>query len=269
MKKIKSIILSLICLLSLSSCSSDGLNRYRNNGQLIDLDYQTFDQKLIQDDSFIFFLKRNGCHSCNQFYEELDEFLKENKDAKIYSLNHSEIEAIDAFTVSSYFVSTLGKNYYVNNGYSQTTLYTPSIAKIVNGEFVYASIGVMNKEELSYVYQDNYLSLDDYYSYNRKVQNKETFNLFISKNGDAQYDLMLREYFINNPSSSGMYLNSKEFTESENERLLNRINYYLGEENKIESLPDYCLLQYEKGEIKNCEFVKYDENSLNSLYGNK
>ena len=57
-----------------------------------------------------------------------------------------------------------------------------------------------------------------------------------------------------------------KFDESENERLLNRVNYYLGEGNEIETLPAYCLLQYENGKLVNFVDAKYDETSLNSLY---
>ena len=61
-------------------------------------------------------------------------------------------------------------------------------------------------------------------------------------------------------------MNSLKFDESENERLLNRVNFYLGEGNEIETLPEYCLLQYENGKLINFVNAKYDEASLNSLY---
>ena len=145
-------------------------------------------------------------------------------------------------------------------------MWTPSICKVVSGEFVYAQIGHLNIESLENIYQDNYYSLDSYYGYNRKVQKKETFNLFVSTNGDTEYDQALRQYFVNNSEVSGYYLNSMKFDESENDRLLNRVNYYLGEGNEIETLPAYCLLQYEEGKLVNFVEAKYDETSLNSLY---
>lgn len=271
MKFIKMLFISLVCLLMVVSCKNekpneDGLDKYRESGQLIDLDYDSFDKKLIDDESFVFFLKRNGCSSCAMFYPIVAEFLEENQGLKLYTLNYSEMGATNALTVSSYFISVLGNKYYETNGYETTTLYTPTICKIVNGEFIDVKIGVLNKNELGYMYQDNYLSLNSYYGYNRKVQNKDTFNVFVSKNQDLQYDEFLRNYFANNPNFVGNYLDASNFDENEFGKLLNRINYYLGEENQIEVLPDYFMLSYEKGELINYTATMYDEEKLNNLY---
>lgn len=273
MKFIKMMFVSLICLLMLVSCSGeidkpneDGLDEYRKSGQLIDLDYKTFDEKLVNDETFVFFLKRNGCSSCAMFYPIVSEFLDENQDFKLYTLNHSEIGTTDAFTIASYYMSVLGNKYYETNGYLTTTLYTPTIAKIVKGEFVDVKIGVMDKLSLKNMYQDNYLSLDTYYSYNRKVQKQDTFNIFVSMKQDNQYDELLRNYFKNNSEFSGYYLDSSNFDESENGRLLDRINYYLGEEHEIETLPEYFMFQYEEGTLVNYIATKYDVTMLNALY---
>lgn len=271
MKIIKVMFISLVCLIMLVGCNNnkpneDGLDEYRKSGQLIDLDYKTFDEKLMNDESFVFFLKRNGCSSCAMFYPIVAEFLEENQDLKLYTLNHSELTTIDSLTVSSYYLSVFGNAYYEKNGYDATTLYTPTISKIINGEFVDAKIGVMDKASLKNMYQDNYLSLDTYYSYNRKVQKQETFNLFVSTNDDYQYDDFLRNYFINNSNFSGYFLEAKDFDDREKEKLLNRINYYLGEENLIEALPDYFMLRYEKGILVNYTTTKYDITLLDSLY---
>lgn len=265
MKVIKKILISIICLLSLVSCG-DGLSKYRRNGQLVDLDYEAFNEKMINNDSFVFFLTRNGCHGCKEFYPVVSEYLKDNKETTIYRLNESDMEEINKFTIASYYVKALGSSFYEDKGYSTTTLYTPSVCKIEEGEFVYVKIGNLDKEEIADFFQDNYLSLNTYYGYNRKVQNKETFNLFVSTKLDEDYENSLRKYFIDNPSLNGYYLDSSGFDESENERLLNRINYYLGEENEIENLPDYCLLQYQNGLLVNYMDVKYDIASLNNLY---
>lgn len=266
MKKILKLSLISICLLNIVSCNSDGLNKYRRNNQLVDLDYLALNEKLVQDESFVFYLTSKGCPGCKAFYPEVEEFLKENKDVTLYTLKKDDISEVDKLTLAAYYADTLGNSYFTKNDLNSLSLYTPSICKVVNGEFVYAQIGHLNKEVVSYMYQDNYLSFDSYYMYNRKVQKKETFNVFISKNGDAEYDASLREYFINNSSYSGYYLNIKDFDESENERLLNRINYYLGEENTIEEYPEYCLLQYEDGKLVNYTNIKYDSSSLVSLY---
>lgn len=268
MKLINKVLVTLICLSGLTSCGKgdDGLNKYRRNGQLVDLQYEIFDEKIIDDDSFVFFLKREGCHSCSTFYPIVGEFLEENKDAKIYVLNYNELQPIEAVTIASYFVEALGNSYYGKNDYMTTTLYSPSICKVVKGEVVEAEIGVIDKTEISYYYQDNYSSLDSYYEYNRKVQKEKNFNVFISLNEDKGYDDELRNYFLTNQDVKGYYLDASDFSESEYERLLNRINYYLGEGNEVEEVPEYCLLQYENGAISNYIDVKYDVGSLNVLY---
>ena len=266
MKLLKKVLIYIICILTLCGCSQDELGKYRRKGQVIDIKYQELSEKLINDESFIFFLKRKDCPGCASFYPTLKEFLDNNKEKVIHVIDADKIQPVDQLTLSSYYVEALGSGYYEENELSSTRLWTPSICKVINGEFVYAQIGHLTLDSLNYIYQDNYYSLDSYYGYNRRVQKKETFNLFISINGDSNYDQSLREYFVNNSDVKGYYLNSNKFDESENERLLNRVNYYLGEGNDIETLPEYCLLQYENGKLINFVNAKYDETSLNSLY---
>lgn len=270
MKILNTIIVSIISLFVLVSCGGekhdDGLDKFRDSGQLIDLDYEEFSEMMIEDESFIFFLKRNGCTSCAQFYPIVSDFLTENKDLKLYTLNHSELEEIDALTISAHYLDVLGKEYYEKNGYNTTTLYTPTISKIINGEFVDVHIGVMDTIQLLDFYQDNYQHLDYYYDYNRKTVKNETFNLFVSKSYDEEYDKLLRNYFITNSDVSGYYLDCSNFEESHHERLLNRVNYYLGEENSLDILPDYYMLQYENGVIVNYIELKYDIENLSILY---
>lgn len=267
MKVIKVLFVSLMCLVNLVGCGSkDGLDKYRYSGQLVDLNYEVFDEKLTNNESFIFFVTREGCHACESFYTTTAEFLDENEDKIIYTISESDIDSIGVVVMISYFTEALGKDYYFDNDYSTTVLYTPSIGKVVNGEFVYANIGGLNKEELGFLYQDNYYSLDTYYSYNRKVQKKEKFNLFVSLDEDKQYDKMLRNYFLENSNYNASYLNATNFDESEETRLLDRINYFLGEENSIEALPSYFLLQYEDGKLINYIEGQFDVSSLDNLY---
>lgn len=266
MNKILKLSLISTCLLGVTSCGGDGLGKYRRNKQLIELTYQDFDKKMIDNDSFVFYLSADGCPACKEMYPEIKEFLKENKDTTLYYINKSEMQEVDKIVLQAYYIDALGNNYFSKKGLSRTALYTPSIAKVVKGEFTYAQIANIDQETLTYMYQDNYMSYDSYYMYNRKVQKKETFNIFISKNGDEQYDASLREYFIINPSLNGYFLNVEDFDESEKGRLLNRINYCLGEENAIEDISDYCLLQYEEGSLVNYTNVKYDSSSLDALY---
>ena len=59
MKVIKVLFVSLMCLVNLVGCGSkDGLDKYRYSGQLIDLSYEVFDEKLTNDESFVFFITR-------------------------------------------------------------------------------------------------------------------------------------------------------------------------------------------------------------------
>ncbi len=270
MKVLNTIVVSLVTLFVLVGCSSkkydDGLDKFRKRGQLIDLDYDEFNEMLLEKESFVFFLKRNGCTSCAQFYPIVSEFLTENDNLKLYTLNHSELEEINALTISAYYYDVLGKDYYEKNEYSITTLYTPTISKIINGEFVNVNIGIMDSVQLLNFYQDNYQHLDTYYSYNRKVIKNESFNLFISKSYDQEYDEFLRNYFIMNNDISGYYLDCSNFEESHYIKLLNKVNYYLGENNSLEALPDYYMLQYEKGTLVSYSNIKYDSKELKILY---
>jgi len=271
MKFFKNLLL-LLSIFTLFGCplknkpNEDGLDKYRNRGQLIDLSYDEFDQMLIDDEDFVFFLKRNGCSSCAQFYPEVEEFLDENKDLKLYNLNLSNLGATQSLTVSSYFIDALGTDYYLRNEYDPMTLYTPTIGKIVDGEFVYVNIGILNSTELLNFYQDNYYHLETYYSYNKKVQAKDTFDLFVSNEYDAEYDVFLRSYFKENVENEGFYLDCLSFDESEQNKLLNRLNYYLGEDNRVEQLPSYYYLRYENGVITNYQEVKMDITLLDELY---
>ena len=265
MKLIRKIFISLICIFTLTGCSN-GLNKYKKNGQYVELTYQEFDQKIIQKESFNFFLTRNGCPGCKSFYPVVEEFLKENEDKTIYMINESKLEETDKLILGAYYLDVLGNKYFKEHDRSPMVLYTPSICKILNGKFVYSQIGNLNRETLNYFYQDNYFSMNSFYTFNKKAINKETFNIFVSKNGDKNYDELLRNYFINNSNNEGFYLDCSNFDEDDNEKLLNRINNYLGENNKIENLPDYCLLQYEKGNLVNYSTEKYDDIKLNTLY---
>lgn len=273
MKLFKNLLL-LLSIFTLFGCplknkpNEDGLDKYRNRGQLIDLSYDEFDQMLIDDEDFIFFLKRNGCASCAKFYPEVTNFFKNNPDLKLYTLNLSNLGTTESLVISSYYMDVLGTDYYERNEYESTTLYTPTISKIVDGEFVYVNIGVMNENQLLDLYQDNYYHLDTYYSYNKKVQNNSTFNLFVSSEYDESYDKLLRDYFKNNPEKSGYYLDCSSFEVNEQTRLLNRLNYYLGEDNKVEELPSYFILKYEKGIIVDYQDIKMSTALLDEFYKN-
>ena len=137
MKVIKVLFVSLMCLVNLVGCgSNDGLDKHRYSGQLIDLSYETFDEKIKSQESFIFYVTRKGCHACKDFYEVVDKFLEENDEKIIYTISESDMDAIGTVVMTSYFYDILGRDYYVEHDYDSTTLYTPSIGKVLNGELV-------------------------------------------------------------------------------------------------------------------------------------
>lgn len=263
MKIFNKICISLVCLFNLVGCTSnkDGLDNYRNNGQLIDINYKGFDRMLTDDESFVFLLKRDGCHACEMSYSIVSEFLDENEDKKLYMLNVSEMEPMDSFTLLSHL-----KDFYLEGVQDDTSIYTPTIVKIVDGNFLDIKIWSFDKEDLERMYQDNYRSMDTYFEYNIKVQRNETFNIFVSRAEDEQYDCLLRDYFINNSDLEGYYLDTTKFDESQNQRMLNRINYYLGKGNEISEVPTNYMLQYENGSLVNYVEIKHTVDSLNSLY---
>ena len=70
MRQFKKIIIAASCLMCFAGCNApnkDGLDEFRDKGQLIDLDYETLDSKLINKESFVFYLKQEGCSSCERF----------------------------------------------------------------------------------------------------------------------------------------------------------------------------------------------------------
>ena len=59
MKTSIKVLIAASSLVSIAGCSNlfndDGLNEFRKSGQIIDVDYETLDAKIANDESFIFF----------------------------------------------------------------------------------------------------------------------------------------------------------------------------------------------------------------------
>lgn len=266
--KIKKILLSALLVFGLVSCSSgdEVLNSYKEEGRYIEITFDQYIAKKNNYESFIFFVKKGNCSSCKKFYGTVKTFFETYPDFGIFYIDYDEMYAQDRLTMASHFSSCLGKDYYLEREFVVNELYTPSVGKVIQGELVDAFIGNQSVEELSYLYQVNYISFDYYYNYTRKTANKDSFKMFFSLKGDQEYDTFLRNYYQNNKNYVGYYMDCSKFDESDLDRLLNRINYIYDEESKLDKLPNYFYLEYDKGLLKTFEEGKYDEDSLNSLY---
>lgn len=266
--KIKKIILALLLIFGLVGCNAGDaiLNPYKEEGRYIEITFDEYINKTNNDESFIFFVKKGNCSSCKKFYETLAEFLETYEDFGIFYIDYDSMYAQDRFTLAAHFSSCLGKDYYVEREFVVNELYTPSVGKVIRGEFVDGFIGDQGISELSYLYQVNYISFDYYYNYTKKTGNKDTFKMFFALNGDQEYDSLLRNYYSNNKENVGYFMDCSKYDESDKTRLIQRINYILDEENKIEELPEYFYLDYEEGVLKDFGEGKYDEDALNALY---
>lgn len=250
--KIKKIFLFLLLLLLPVSCSFNTpmeLIEAEQKGQYESISYQQLDEKISNLESFVFFIKKSDCSSCSAYYPIVAETLKLDENFKIYALDIKDLESTEQIVLASYFYSCLGKDYYAENEYSQYTLYTPSTATIIKGKFVYAKIGVQTVENLSYFYQPNYLYVNTYYEYNKQVLFKDEVTIIFSKDNDSEYNNSLREYYKSS-SKRYVYVDISSFEENDLGRLLNRINYFLGEDNELEILPNDFILEYKNGSIK-------------------
>lgn len=266
--KIKKLLLSLLLIFGLVACQSNDsiLNPYKEEGRYIEITFDEYVAKKNNYESFIFFVKKANCSSCQKFYETVKEFLDTNSEYVIYYIDYDSMYAQDRLTMASHFSNCLGKDYYVEREFIVNELYTPSVGKVIRGEIVDGFIGNQSLEELTYLYQVNYISYEYFYNFTRKTGNKDTFKMFFSLKGDNEYDSFLRNYYLNNKGNVGYYLDCSNFDESDLNRLINRINYILDDESKIEQLPDYFYLEYEKGLLEKYQEGKFDEDALNALY---
>lgn len=273
MRKIKLFILSIFICFSLSSCSNpDGLDEYRENGQYVELDYETFDQMLTNNEDFVFVLTRKNCSSCNALYPVIKEFLSINPNIILYYLPCDLIdkEVGYSLTLVSYFNDILGNEYYNSLGLDMMELWTPAFGKVVDGVFVNAYINNHNISDINYLFQQNYDSFNYYYAFTQKTANQEinSFKMFFSLNQDENYDLFLRNYYKENDEKEGYYLDCSNLNNQQIKNLKQRINYFLGENNKISNLSDYFYIEYLNGSIVDYQEVKFDEEGLNNLYAN-
>lgn len=225
-KKIINLFLILFLSIGLVSCKSkDGLDKYRENGQLIDLTAKELSNKIANKDTFIFFIKKKGCAICEKIYPEVSMFLDSNPEYLIYSIAREEIAGYDAYSYAAFFSNCIGKQYYdeqLDSRYGE--LFSPSFARIVQGEFIDAKIGYVTAEEISYLYQLNYTSYDYYYNFTRTLSYYKTSVHFFSLNNDNDYDQMLRNYFKENKMNIGYYYDVSKFLEEDKVDLLFRIN---------------------------------------------
>lgn len=225
-KKIINLFLILFLSIGLVSCKSkDGLDKYRDNGQLVDLTAKELSNKISNKDTFVFFIQKKGCAVCEKIYPEVSLFLDSNPEYLIYTIPREEITGYDSYSYAAFFSNCIGKQYYdeqLDSRYGE--LFSPSFARVVQGEFIDAKIGYVTAEEISYLYQLNYTSFDYYYNFTRTLSYYKSSVHFFSLNEDKEYDQMLRSYFKENKMNVGYYYDVSKFLEEDKVDLLFRIN---------------------------------------------
>ena len=167
--KFKKIIAFILTLLIASGCSNlnvpKELKEANTNGQYITISFEEYDDMITNSESFVLFLRKDGCAQCSLTYPVLAEVLKNDPNKKIYALEASELESTELIVMASLFYAALGRDYYSENNLEQN-LYTPSTVLIENGNYLYAKIGSLKAEEFEYFYQPNFIAVNNYYEYN-------------------------------------------------------------------------------------------------------
>ena len=136
------------------------------NAEFLNVEYSLLNakdvdfNKIANKDTFIFFIQKKGCAVCQKIYPEVSLFLDSNPEYLIYSISREEIKGYDSYSYAAFFSNCIGKQYYdeqLEGRYGE--LFSPSFARVVQGEFIDAKIGYVTAEEISYLYQLNYTKL--------------------------------------------------------------------------------------------------------------
>ena len=257
MKVLKRILFVLLVFI-LTSCTPGVPKEFKEaykNDQFIPIDYKTYDEMISNGDSFVLFVRKDGCGECAKYYPLMAETLTRNLDYKVYAIDSSDLESTEAIVLTSMFYSTLGRDYYSENKLDQN-LYTPSTALIVNGEFYKAYIGSLSSDEFEYYYQPSFLYFDTYYSYNRQIQIRNEVKIIFSNEEGNTYNNQMRDKY-KNTNENIVFVNYNKFTDSQVNKLLNRVNYYLDENSQLDNLPNNFVLDY-----KNNAIVSYYEGKI-------
>ena len=269
MKIIKWLIV-IITVISLTGCNrtpfEKELSQYIANSQLIELTKEEYDEKLLNGDDFIIFIKKEDCSACINYYPIVAEFLKSNPDKVMYFISFESLEGFDVLTFAANLFSVFGDDYYTSNEIKKTSIPTPSTIRVNNNRFEDAMIGTISVEDISKLYVSNYYSYNDYYSFSRKVSNHNIIKFFVNTKKDDEYEVFLKNYFITNKNDVGYYLDGSNLNYTNTVKLLNRINNYLGKDNKIDDLPDYMYFEFENGYIINYLDEKIDSDKIEELY---
>ena len=97
---------------------------------------------------------------------------------------------------------------------------------------------------------------DTYYSYNRQIQIRNEVKIIFSNEEGNTYNNQMRDKY-KNTNENVVFVNYNKFTDSQVNKLLNRVNYYLDENSQLDNLPNNFVLDY-----KNNAIVSYYEGKI-------
>ena len=249
----------LIVLPLVTSCSTIGKLSRLEGKNYFSIDYAEFNNLFRNRNKFIFIIRQDDCSSCKEYYPKIFSFLK-GTNLKLYSINNNSLDVIQKLTLATYIKENLGSDYLSNLNYSETSLYTPTTCLVENGVIEYCKIGVLSEAELNNFYVNNVLQLNDYYGFSRKTANNDSFVISFSNN---DYTSTLHSLF-DNTDKRVYFLNTNSFDESDQNKVINRINYFLEED--IETLPDSFVLKYENGAITNYYSGVINQDNINNIF---
>lgn len=234
MRKGLKLLLSLLLLLPLTSCSKKNT-----------LSYEELRNKLDGGETFTFVITKDNCSGCSDYKPIIKEYNK-TADELVYTIRWDDIEPTDQVILAASTFELFGINYYNEYEATSTQVITPTTIHVVNGEFDHGATRTLQLQELDNLIHSNIVNLYDFYGFNRKTANNDSFTIAFYS-AVEQHQKYVNEANITN---NKLYtLDISNLSTSDSTRLLNRVNYYLGETFALDTLESHFQLTYSEGVI--------------------
>lgn len=153
----------LICMISGCSkaASTHVIQKDFSKEQIIEIDYEQFQQMISQQEDFVLYIGRPDCQDCQEFEPYLKEYLNENKGVYLYYFNTKKYRDL----AKSEGASQSDKDFYEQLYDELEFSWTPTLKFVYHGEF-----------------EDTYTFLDkDYYSISDKDEKKKKKQEYIER----------------------------------------------------------------------------------------
>lgn len=169
MKKLLTLIISILMISGCSNASTNRIKKDKNLSGIHELTYQQLNDKLSSDDLFVLYIGRPDCGDCKEFHPILTSYLQENEGTYLYYLN---IQAFrDAATKED--ASKEEIDFYENMREELDFKWTPTLKLVNKGETI---------SEYTYLNQEYYKIKDDTKKDQAKKKFVEDFKTWMKKN---------------------------------------------------------------------------------------